>query len=176
ITGAPGAGKELAARTIHAQSNRAGGPFVIINAATITPERMEIELFGVEQSADAPRRVGALEEAHGGTLYVDEICDMPRETQAKILRVLTEQSFLRVGGTSRVTVDVRIVSSSSRDLPTEIANGRMREDLFHRLSVVPLRVPSLAERREDIPALVEAFMERISMTTGLPRRRIAPDA
>ncbi|WP_342362564.1 sigma-54 dependent transcriptional regulator [Terrarubrum flagellatum] len=176
IAGAPGAGKELAARTIHAQSSRNNGPFVTINAATITPERMEIELFGVEANGETPRRVGALEEAHGGTLYIDEICDMPRETQGKILRVLTEQSFQRVSGAARVNVDVRIVSSSSRDLPTEIAAGRVREDLYHRLAVVPLRVPSLAERRDDIPHLIGAFMEQISVATGLQSRRIAADA
>lgn len=176
IAGAPGCGKELAARTIHAQSSRTNGPFVIINAATITPDRMEVELFGVEANGEKPRRIGALEEAHGGTLYIDEICDMPRETQGKILRVLTEQSFQRVGGSGRVNVDVRIVSSSSRDLPTEIAAGRVREDLYHRLAVVPLRVPSLAERRDDIPALINAFMEQISNATGLPVRKIAADA
>ncbi|MBN9062272.1 MAG: sigma-54-dependent Fis family transcriptional regulator [Rhizobiales bacterium 65-9] len=176
IAGAPGSGKELSARTIHAQSTRAHGPFVIINAATITPDRMEVELFGVETNGEKPRRVGALEEAHGGTLYIDEICDMPRETQGKILRVLTEQSFQRVGGSARVNVDIRIVSSSSRDLPTEIAAGRVREDLYHRLAVVPIRVPPLAERRDDIPALVTAFMEQISNATGLPLRTIAADA
>ncbi|MGL5735607.1 MAG: sigma-54-dependent transcriptional regulator, partial [Beijerinckiaceae bacterium] len=176
ITGAPGAGKELAARTMHALSQRASGPFVIVNAATITPERMEIELFGVEASPDSPRRTGALEEAHGGTLYLDEIADMPRETQGKILRVLTDQNFQRVNGATKVTVDVRIISSTSRDLQAEIAEGRVREDLYHRLAVVPLRVPGLAERREDIPELIDLFMERISQTTGLARRRIAPDA
>lgn len=176
ITGAPGAGKELAARTMHGLSQRASGPFVIVNAATITPERMELELFGVEGGSDAARRTGALEEAHGGTLYLDEIADMPRETQGKILRVLTDQSFQRVNGTTKVTVDIRIISSTSRDLQTEIAEGRVREDLYHRLAVVPLRVPSLAERREDIPELIALFMDRISQTTGLPRRTISPDA
>ncbi|MET0607111.1 MAG: sigma-54 dependent transcriptional regulator [Beijerinckiaceae bacterium] len=176
ITGSPGSGKELAARTIHTQSNRAGGPFVIINAATITPDRMEIELFGVEASGDTPRRVGALEEAHAGTLYIDEICDMPRETQGKILRVLTEQSFQRVGGAGKVTVDVRIISSSSKDLASEIAMGRVREDLYHRLAVVPLRIPALAERRDDIPSLISSFMDQISLSQGLARRSVAADA
>ena len=176
ITGAPGAGKELAARTIHALSNRANGPFVVINAATITPETMEAELFGIEGGEGRTRRVGALEEAHGGTLYIDEIADMPRETQNRILRVLVDQNFQRVGGTNRVHVDVRIVSSSSRDLATEIASGRLREDLFHRLSVVPVRVPSLSERREDVPELIGFFMEQISAATGLPKRPIAEDA
>ncbi|ACA20221.1 two component, sigma54 specific, transcriptional regulator, Fis family [Methylobacterium sp. 4-46] len=176
ISGAPGSGKELSARTLHAASGRASGPFVVINAATITPETMEAELFGVEAADGRPRRVGALEEAHGGTLYIDEVADMPRETQNRILRVLVDQNFQRVGGTTRVHVDVRIISSSSRDLAEEIAGGRFREDLFHRLSVVPIRVPPLAERREDVPELIGFFMEQISMATGLPQRRIAPDA
>ncbi|KMO41907.1 sigma-54-dependent transcriptional regulator [Methylobacterium aquaticum] len=176
ISGAPGSGKELSARTIHAASSRANGPFVVINAATITPDTMEAELFGVEAADGKPRRVGALEEAHGGSLYIDEVADMPRETQNRILRVLVDQNFQRVGGTTRVHVDVRIISSSSRDLAEEIAGGRFREDLFHRLSVVPIRVPSLAERREDVPELIAFFMEQISAATGLPQRRIAADA
>ena len=176
ITGASGAGKETTARAIHAASLRAAGPFVVINAATITPERMEEALFGVEAADGQPRRSGALEDAHGGTLFIDEIADMPRETQGKILRVLVDQNFQRVGGATRVFVDVRIVSSTSRNLETEIAEGRFREDLYHRLSVVPLRVPALSERREDIPELIDGFMEQISGATGLPKRRIAPDA
>ena len=176
VTGAPGSGKELTARTIHALSSRANGPFVVINAATITPDTMEAELFGIEGGDEKIRRVGALEEAHGGTLYIDEIADMPRETQSRILRVLVDQNFQRVGGSTRVHVDVRIVSSSSRDLAAEIAAGRFREDLFHRLGVVPIRVPSLAERREDVPELIEFFMDQISAATGLPKRRIADDA
>ncbi len=176
ITGAPGSGKELVARTIHGMSGRASGPFVDINAATITPETMESELFGVEASDGRSRRIGALEEAHGGILYIDEIADMPRETQNRILRVLVDQNFQRVGGSTRVHVDVRIISSSSRDLPSEIAAGRFREDLFHRLSVVPIRVPALAERREDVPELIAFFMDQIAASTGLPKRRIAEDA
>ena len=176
VTGAPGSGKELAARTLHALSLRSNGPFVVINAATITPENMEAELFGIESGEGRERRVGALEEAHGGTLYIDEIADMPRETQSRILRVLVEQNFQRVGGVTRVHVDVRIISSSSRDLAAEIAANRLREDLFHRLSVVPIRVPSLAERREDVPELIDFFMEQISAATGLPKRRIGADA
>jgi len=176
ITGAPGSGKELAARTIHEASARASGPFVVINSATIAPETMEIELFGVEGKEGRSRKVGALEEAHGGTLYLDEIADMPRETQGKILRVLVEQNFQRVGGTTRVYVDVRILSSSSRDLAALIADGSFREDLFHRLAVVPVRVPSLSERREDISELIAFFMEQVSATTGMPRRAIADDA
>jgi two-component system nitrogen regulation response regulator NtrX len=177
IVGASGSGKELAARTIHAHSARADAPFVIINAAAILPEHMEVELFGVETNGGAQgRKVGALEEAHGGTLFIDEIADMPRETQNKILRVLVDQTFQRVGGGAKVTVDVRVVSSTSRNIEADIAAGKFREDLYHRLSVVPIRVPSLAERREDIPELVEYFMAQISHATGLPKRKVGPDA
>ncbi len=177
IVGPAGAGKELTARTLHTASGRADGPFVVINAAAITPERMEHELFGIEQSnGEQPRKSGALEEAHGGTLFIDEIADMPRETQNKILRVLVDQSFQRVGGTAKVQVDVRIISSTARNLEEEIAAGHFREDLYHRLSVVPIRVPALSERREDIPELIDYFMEQISAGSGLPRRQIGQDA
>jgi len=176
IVGPSGAGKELAARTLHNASGRADGPFVVINAAAITPERMEIELFGVEPNGEHARKTGALEEAHGGTLFVDEIGDMPRETQNKILRVLVEQTFQRQGGTAKVSVDVRIISSTARNLEEEIAAGRFREDLYHRLSVVPIRVPPLSERREDIPELIDYFMDQISTATGLPKRQIGQDA
>ncbi|HEV2573081.1 MAG TPA: sigma-54 dependent transcriptional regulator [Beijerinckiaceae bacterium] len=176
VTGAPGTGKELAARVIHEASNRSSGPFVAINAANIMPDSMETELFGIEGGDGRSRKIGALEEAHGGTLYIDEIGDMPRETQGKILRVLIDQNFQRVGGSTRVHVDVRIVSSTSRDLSLAIAQGSFREDLFHRLAVVPLRVPSLSERREDIGELVEYFLEQLAITTGMPRRRVGADA
>ena len=177
IVGASGAGKELAARTIHGLSNRATGPFVVINAAAITPERMETELFGVEASNGSQGRlVGALEEGHTGTLFIDEIGDLPRETQNKILRVLVDQTFQRVGGTTKVSVDVRIISSTGRNLEAEVAAGRFREDLYHRLSVVPIRVPPLTERREDIPDLVFYFVDQISQQTGLPKRKIGEDA
>jgi len=177
IVGPSGAGKELAARTLHQISARAAGPFVVINAAAITPERMELELFGVDQATGAEnRKTGALEEAHGGTLFFDDVADLPRETQNKILRVLVDQTFQRVGGSGKIAVDVRIVSSTARNLETEIAEGRFREDLYHRLSVVPVRVPPLSERREDIPDLVEFFMDQISQATGLPKRRIGDDA
>lgn len=177
VTGAPGSGKELTARTLHALSSRANGPFIVLSAATITPDNMEAELFGIEGGGDERgRRIGALEEAHGGTLYIDEIADMPRETQNRILRVLIDQNFQRIGGTTRVHVDVRLISSSSRDLSAEIAAGRFREDLFHRLGVIPIRVPSLSEHREDVPELIAFFMEQISGATGLPRREIAEDA
>jgi two-component system, NtrC family, nitrogen regulation response regulator NtrX len=177
IVGPSGAGKELAARTLHQLSGRANGPFIVINAAAITPDRMEIELFGVDHSnGSETRKAGALEEADGGTLFVDDIADLPRETQNKILRVLVEQTFQRVGGSAKIAVDVRIVSSTARDLEAAIAEGTFREDLFHRLSVVPIRVPPLSERRNDIPELVEYFMEQISQSTGLPKRRIGADA
>jgi len=176
ITGAPGSGKELTARSIHEASVRSGGPFVTINSATISPDTMETELFGVEGKDGKSRKIGALEEAHGGTLYLDEIADMPRETQGKILRVLVEQNFQRVGGSTRVHVDVRIISSSARDLAAAISDGAFREDLFHRLAVVPVRVPSLCERREDISELIVFFMDQVSTMTGMPRRTIADDA
>lgn len=176
IVGASGSGKELAARIIHNSSARVNGPFVVINAAAITPERMELELFGTEGDGGEPRKIGALEEADGGTLFIDEIADMPKETQNRILRVLTEQTFQRLKGNVKVQVDVRVISSTARDIEHEIAEGRFREDLFHRLSVVPLRVPPLAERREDIPELVQYFLDQISVTTGLAKRAIGDDA
>ena len=176
ITGPMGAGKELAARTLHAMSLRANGPFVTLSAATMTPERMEEELFGVEDNTGAARRVGALEEAHGGTLYIDELADMPLETQGKVLRVLVDQTFQRVGGAKKVKVDVRVVSSSSRDLPSLIALGRFREDLYHRLSVMPVYVPGLGERREDIPDLIGHFVKSYSLAAGQPVRKFGDDA
>src|ERR1700733_1779998 len=178
IIGPSGCGKELAARTIHSHSGRADGPFVVINAAAITPEHMEVELFGVEGGANGghARKIGALEEAHGGTLFIDEIADMPRETQNKILRVLVDQTFQRVGGSTKVTVHVRLVSSTSRNVEADIVAGKFREDLFHRLSVVPIRVPALAERRDDIPVLIDHFMDQISQATGLPKRKMGADA
>ncbi|WP_139413083.1 sigma-54-dependent transcriptional regulator [Bartonella mastomydis] len=175
ITGPSGAGKETVARTIHALSTRSNGPFVTINAATITPDRMEIELFGSEMEG-RERKIGALEEAHGGILYLDEIADMPRETQGKILRVLTGQTFERVGGTKRVKVDVRIISSTAQNLENLISDGRFREDLFHRLSVVPITVPPLSARREDIPELVHHFVKTISQQVGIKPREISDDA
>jgi two-component system, NtrC family, nitrogen regulation response regulator NtrX len=176
IAGAAGTGKELAARTIHLTSARATGPFVVLSAATIAPETMEEYLFGVEASEGRQMRVGALEEAHGGTLYLDEVGDMPRDTQSKILRVLVDQNFQRVNGAARISVDARIISSTSRDLVADIAAGAFREDLYHRLNVVPVRVPSLAERRDDVPELIGFFMDQISATSGIPKRRIADEA
>ena len=175
IVGPSGSGKEMVARAIHVQSSRAAGPFVSLNAATITPERMEIELFGTEANG-TERKIGALEEAHHGILYLDEVADMPRETQNKILRVLVEQQFERVGGTKRVKVDVRIISSTAQNLEAMIAEGRFREDLYHRLAVVPVIVPGLSERREDIPSLVKHFMGMMAAQAGIRPRRIGDDA
>ncbi len=176
ISGPSGCGKELAARVLHDSSTRKGAPFVVLNAAAMAPERVEVELFGIEEGSSGQRKVGALEEAHGGTLYIDEVADMPIETQGKVLRVLVEQKFQRIGGGPQVHVEVRVVSSTSRDLKKEIAEGRFREDLFHRLSVVPLRVPSLTERREDIQALVKYFVQQLAVSSGLQPRRIGDDA
>jgi len=179
ITGPSGTGKEVVARMIHSHSLRANGPFVALNAATMTPELLEIQLFGVEEgrmnSAKGARR-GLLEQAHGGTIFLDEIADMPLETQGKILRVLVEQSFQRVGGNEKVKVDVRVVSSSSQDLPEAMSNGRLREDLYHRLSVVPLEIPALKDRLEDIAPLARYFIERFAINSGMPVRKIGEDA
>lgn len=176
IAGPPGAGKELVARLIHQASPRAKAEFVALAAAGMTPERLDLELFGEEGGEGRPSRIGVFERAHGGTLYLDEVADMPRETQARVLRVLVEQRFRRVGGDTDVQVDVRVVSSTARELRDEIAEGRFREDLFHRLNVVPIRVPGLSERREDISELAAYFIERISAATGLPKRILGEDA
>ena len=175
ITGPSGSGKELAARALHNGSHRAQGPFIVLNAAAMAPDRVEHELFGTEQGRRTERYVGRLEEAHNGTLYIDEVADMPIETQGKVLRVLVEQKFHRLGGDRQVKVDVRIVSSSSRDLEQEMKIGTFRSDLFHRLNVVPIRVPSLAERRDDIPELVRYFVQQMVSVSGLPPRRIGDD-
>jgi two-component system, NtrC family, nitrogen regulation response regulator NtrX len=175
IFGASGSGKEMVARAIHAKSGRANGPFVAVNAAAITPERMEIELFGTEMTG-GERRIGALEEAHGGILYIDEVADMPKETQSKILRVLVDQQFERVGGNKRVKVDVRFISSTAQNLEGLIAEGRFREDLFHRLAVVPVMVPPLSDRREDIPALISYFANQVAEQSGIKIRQIGDDA
>ena len=175
ITGPAGAGKEIAARILHAWSPRSDGAFVIVNSARITPERFEHELFGEEEDGKLVRP-GLLETADGGTLYLDEVADMPLSTQARILRVLTEQSFVRVGGSRQLAVDVRVVSSTSRDLQHEMDEKRFREDLFYRLNVVPLAVPSLAERRDDIPELAEHFFSLYAAEQGLPSPNISEEA
>jgi two-component system, NtrC family, nitrogen regulation response regulator NtrX len=178
ITGPPGAGKEVVGRLLHLRSRRAKGPFVPVNCATMRPERLEIELFGTEADNDiaAPRKIGTFERAHGGTLFLDEVADMPLETQGKIVRVLQEQTFERIGGSSRVEVDVRVVASSNRELAAEIGGGRFREDLFYRLNVVPIKVPPLRDRREDIPLMARHFMVRSSEAARLTPRELGEDA
>lgn len=175
ITGGAGVGKEVAARLLHGWSQRSQAPFVIVSAARMTPERVEEELFGVEEGGNLVRP-GLLEQAHGGTLFLDEIADMPVPTQARILRVLTEQSFTRVGGTRVVKVDVRVVSATARDLQQEIREGTFREDLYYRLNVVPIQIPTLSERREDIPPLVEHFVAHYAHERRVPTPEIAADA
>ena len=174
ITGPAGVGKEIAARMIHNWSPRTSAPFITVSAAMMSPERMEEELFGSEAAGIA--RPGLLEQAHGGTLFLDEIADMPVTTQAKMLRVLTDQSYTRVGGQRPVKVDVRVLSATSRDLAEEIAAGRFREDLYYRLNVVPVRIPPLKERREDIPDLVNHFLTRFAAERRIAPPRIAEEA
>ncbi|MDQ3483398.1 MAG: sigma-54 dependent transcriptional regulator [Pseudomonadota bacterium] len=174
ITGPAGVGKEVAARTIHTWSTRANGPFIVVSAAMMTPERVEEELFGVDSEDSS--RPGLLEQAHGGTLFLDEIADMPPTTQAKILRVLTDQSYHRVGGSRPVKVDVRVLSATSRDLAEEIAEARFREDLFYRLNVVPVRLPPLRERREDIPELANQFLARFASERRIPAPLLSDEA
>ena len=175
LRGGSGVGKETAARYIHAQSDRAAGPFVVVGCATIEPDRMEEVLFGRE-SGDQNGAQGLLEQAHGGVIYFDEVADMPLVTQSKILRVLVDQKFQRVGGNDQIKVDLRVLSSTSCDLEVEIAERRFREELFHRLNVVPVEVPTLEERREDIPKLVEHFVEHFNQTQGLNIRKLSDDA
>src|SRR5579863_4108813 len=177
ISGAPGVGKEVVGRLLHAHSRRSRGPFVAVNCATMHPDRLELELFGSENAVNgSPRKIGTFERAHGGTLFLDEVADMPLETQGKIVRVLQEQTFERVGGSSRVEVDVRVVASSNRELGGEIAAGRFREDLFYRLNVVPVKVPPLRDRREDIPLLARHFMARSAEAARLSPREFGEDA
>ena len=175
LTGQPGCGKESAARYIHAKSGRADKPFVVVSSASVEPERVEEVLFGRE-SPERGVTPGLFEQADGGVLYFDEVADMPLGTQSKILRVLTEQHFTRVGGTERVRVDIRVISSTNHDLAAAIEGGRFRSELYHRLNVVPIEVPSLAERREDIPLLAEHFIAVLNRDQGLPLRGLADDA
>jgi two-component system nitrogen regulation response regulator NtrX len=175
LRGGSGVGKETAARYIHAQSDRAAGPFIVVGCATIEPDRMEEVLFGRESGAQNVAQ-GLLEQAHGGVIYFDEVADMPLVTQTKILRVLVDQKFQRVGGNDQIKVDLRVLSSTSCDLTVEISQRRFREELFHRLNVVPVEVPTLEERREDIPELVEHFVEHFNKTQGLNMRILSDDA
>ena len=175
IKGPSGSGKELVARLIHENSPRSNADFVAVSAPGMSPEGFEEELFGRENEDGSVKHVGLLERAHGGTLFLDEIADMPHATQTKLLRLLVEQRFRRVRGAADVKVDVRVISSSARDLHTAIQGGDFREDLYHRLAVVPISVPALAERREDIPALVDHFLATLTATAGLPRRRFGED-
>jgi two-component system nitrogen regulation response regulator NtrX len=177
ISGPAGVGKESVARQIHEASAQADGPFVVVNCATIEPETMEISLFGAEAtSPDGNRLIGTFEQAHGGTLLLDEVCDMPLETQAKILRVLQEQAFVRVGGTSRVQVHVRVMATTSQDLRSAVAAGNFREELYYRLAVVPIDVPPLRQRREDIPELALHFAASIAGEAGRPKPRLTDEA
>jgi len=175
LTGAPGSGKEIAARYIHAQSNRSDAPFVTVASAAIEPERMEEVLFGRE-SPERGIEKGLLEQANGGIIYFDEIADMPLGTQSKILRVLVDQQFTRVGGAGKVQVDLRVISSTTRELADLIQTGEFRQELYHRLNVVPIHVPPLEERREDIPMLAEHFIAQLNRSQGLPLRKLAEDA
>jgi two-component system nitrogen regulation response regulator NtrX len=177
ITGAPGSGKETVARLIHARSRRSSGPFVILNCASIRPERLEIELFGTEYPIEGGgRKIGVMEQAHGGTLLLDEVGDMTIETQGKMVRSLQEQTFERVGGPSKVEVDVRVIATTTKDLNVEMNAGRFRQDLFYRLNVVPIRIPPLTERREDVPLLARQFMQRASEVGGIHAREFGDDA
>lgn len=175
LSGPAGSGKEVAARYIHANSSREHGPFVTVNCASIEPDRMEDVLFGRE-GADRGVEPGLLEQAHGGVIYFDEVADMPPGTQSKILRVLVDQQFTRVGGSEKIRVDLRVISSTCRVLEEEIAAGRFREELYHRLNVVPVEVPALADRREDIPVLAEAFISHFNDQQGLPLRGLSEEA
>jgi two-component system nitrogen regulation response regulator NtrX len=178
IQGPAGSGKEVVSRMVHARSRRAEGPFVVLNCATLAPARFEEELFGLEAGSDPvaqPRRAGVLERAHGGTLLLDEVSDMPLETQGKIVRALQDSTFERLGGSARVKVDVRVLSTTNKDLQSEIAAGRFREDLYYRLAVVPLKVPALKERREDVPSLAQHFMLRSADSAGMQPRELSAD-
>ena len=178
ITGPAGSGKEVVARMLHNKSRRAAGEFVVINTAGMTSDKVDVELFGIEDGnpEGGAEKIGVFERAHGGSLFIDEVADMPLETQGRILRVLQEQAFTRVRGSKKVQVDVRIIAATSRDINTEIAAGNFREDLYYRLNVVPVKMPALKERREDIPELCNYFLRRAAEMSGLGPRELTPDA
>lgn len=179
IVGPSGAGKEIVARKIHALSRRTDRPFVVLNCATLHPDRLEAELFGTEivgLDPTVPRKIGLLEQAHNGTLYLDEVTDLPLPTQSKLIRVLQDQFFTRLGDNQKVEVDVRITASSSANIPQMIQDGHFREDLFYRLNVVPIEVPALQDRLTDIPELFQHFMNQAALAHGRPQRRLSPDA
>lgn len=179
VKGPNGSGKEVVARMLHRLSPRSAAPFIAVNCAAIPSELIESELFGHLKGAftgAVESKRGKFELADGGTLFLDEVGDMSLLTQAKVLRVLQEQRFNRLGGSKEVTVDVRVVAATNKDLEAEIAEGRFRQDLFFRLNVVPIRVPALAERLDDIPGLVHQFSHEIGETTGIPAKRFSPEA
>jgi two-component system, NtrC family, nitrogen regulation response regulator NtrX len=179
IVGPSGAGKEIIARKIHAFSRRAERPFVVLNCATLHPDRLEAELFGTEivgLDPSVPRKIGLLEQAHNGTLYLDEVTDLPLPTQSKLIRVLQDQFFTRLGDSQKVEIDVRIMASSSAHIPQMIQDGHFREDLYYRLNVVPIQVSALHERVTDIPDLFHHFMSQSALAHGCPPRRLTEDA
>ncbi len=179
ITGPAGSGKEVVARLLHQRSLRKGQPFVVLNAASLSEDKADAELFGTEDSSDitaGPRKIGILERAQGGTLFIDEVTDLPLATQGKLLRVLQDQVFERIGSGKQIKVDVRVIVASTRDVVGEIRQGKFREDLYYRLNVVPLKVPALRERRDDIPLVSEYFLKRYAEQNGVPKRRLAEDA
>ena len=176
LSGAPGSGKTTVARLVHEQSRRREHPFIALNCANLNPEAFESELFGEEQGSSAGLKFGVLERANGGTLLLDEVADMPLAAQGKFVRVLQESAFTRVGGRNPIKVDVRVVSTSNRDLAKEIAAGTFREDLFYRLSVVPISVPSLKDRRGDIATLAQSFLDAFLEASGKQRRVLGEDA
>ncbi|MBL94879.1 MAG: sigma-54-dependent Fis family transcriptional regulator [Magnetovibrio sp.] len=178
ISGPPGSGKEVVARMLHTQSSRSGGPFIVVNCAAMLPDHMETELFGEEgaENSSRPKKIGLFEQAHTGTLLLDEVSDMPLETQGKIVRTLQDQIFTRVGGSKRVETDVRVIATATQNLNEQIKLGQFREDLFYRLNVVPIQLPPLSERMDDVPELAEYFLLRASEISGQPKRCLSADA
>jgi len=176
MTGPSGVGKELAAREIHEKSKRASAPFLVLHCRTDSEESLEVQLFGREAIGTSQRKLGMLEQAHGGSLFLDEVTEMPLDVQAKFVRFLHEQSFKRVGGDHKVVVDVRVFAASKSDIKETIALGRFREDLYYRLNVITLHLPPLKERREDIPELVSYFVSRLSRQASVPKRLFSESA